>query len=141
MRVEFYGLRLDLPAAWADVTEGLPGGSPPSLARPTGAGAIQFSIAKYRSGEEPNVTTDSLRALLEEFCQRNDMPRGTMVDCEGKLISVEASAVTNGELIRARYFSNGRDIVLGTYVCSDVDNYEMKEDLRDYERIMNSVDF
>jgi hypothetical protein len=141
MRVEFYGLRLDLPEDWADVTEDLPGGSPPSLARPTGAGVIQFSIAKYRGGDEPNVTIDILRALLEEFCQRNDMPCGNMLDCKGKLISVEASSVMNGELIRARYFSNGKDIVLGSYVCSDVNNYEMKEDLKGYERIMNSVDF
>ena len=141
MRVEFYGLRLDLPEAWVDVTEDLPVGSPPSLARPMGAGAIQFSIAKYRGGEEPNVTIDSLRALLAEFCQRNGMPCDHMVVCKGKLISVEASSVKNDELIRARYFSNGKDVVLGTYVCSDANNYEMKEDLKGYERIMNSVDF
>src|SRR4051794_33045611 len=103
MRVQFYGLSFDLPEAWADITQDVPGGSPPSLARPTGAGAIQFSIAKYRGGEEPNVTIDRSWALLEEFCQSNDMPCDNMVDCTGKLISVEASSLTNRELIRARY--------------------------------------
>jgi len=44
-------LLLDLPADWFDVTDDLPRDAPPTLARNSGVGALQFSIARYHSGK------------------------------------------------------------------------------------------
>lgn len=140
MRVEFYGLKFELPDGWTDITEDLPDGSPPSLARAMGAGALQFSIAKYRDGEKPDIKTADLRKFLEDFCQRNGMNINDIVDCPGDLMSVKTKSVINGELIFARYFSNTVDVLLSTYVCTDINNLEMKEDLVGVEKIMNSIE-
>lgn len=140
MWVEFYGLKFDLPNDWADITDDLPGGSPPSLARPLGAGTVQFSIAKYRGGEEPNVNIGDLRNLIEDFCHRNRMDCNDITDCSERLLSVKAASIADGELILARYFSNGKDILLATYVCPEVDNLEVGEDLTGVEQIMNSIE-
>lgn len=140
MRVEFYGLKFDLPNNWKDITDDLPDGSPPSLARPSGAGALQFSVVKYRGGEEPNVKIGDLRKFLEEFCDCHGMSRADIVDCSQKLMSVKVETCVDGELIIARYFSNGRDVLLATYVCQDLDNPEMDEDLKGVGHIMNSME-
>jgi len=141
MRVEYNGLRFELPQGWADITEDLPSGSPPSLARATGVGAVQFSIAKYRGGKEPRVTLEDLRNFLTEFCERNDMQSDTMIDRKSRVMCVAATSVANGELITANYLSNGRDVVLATYVCADPESPELKEDLNGVEEIINSMDF
>ena len=140
MRVEFYGLKCDLPSGWTDITDDLPGGSPPSLARPLGAGTIQFSIAKYHGGEEPNVKIGDLRKLIEDFCLRTDMDCNGIVDCSGDLLSVKATSEVENELILVRYFSNGRDILLATYVCPDLNNLELSEDLNGVEQILDSLE-
>lgn len=141
MRVEFYGLKFDLPQGWVDITDDLPQGAIPTLARPMGVGAIQFSIAKYQGGEDPCVTIENLKEFLVEFCRRNDMRCDEIMDRREGVISVGATSVVNGELISARYLSNGRDVVLATYVCSDPVNRELEEDLNGVEEIMNTIEF
>lgn len=141
MRVEFNGLRFDLPQGWTDITEDLPSGAPPSLGRDTGVGAVQFSIARYRGGDEPRVSLENLRAFLAEFCRRNGMPSDKMKVRLGKTMSVGATSIAKGELISANYMSNGRDVVLATYVCSDPESSELEEDLRGVENILNSLEF
>jgi hypothetical protein len=141
MRVEFHGLRLDLPQGWTDITDDLPEGSPPSLARPMGVGAIQFSFARFQSGEEPTVTVSTLQQFVEEFFQRNGITLDRIVAHSGRIISAEGVSSKNGEHAVVRYFSNGRDIVQATYLCHEVDNPEMKEDLNGVEAIMDSVEF
>jgi len=140
MRVEFYGLRFDLPDSWEDITDDLPDGSPPSLARPNGAGVVQFSIGKYRGGEAPNVTTADLRNLLEEFCIDNGMNCSEIMDCPEALPSVKAISAAEGGFIVARYFSNRKDVLLATYTCLDMSNSELAADLEGCEQIMNSME-
>jgi hypothetical protein len=140
VRVEFYELKFDLTSGWADITDDLPEGSPPTLARPSGAGALQFSIAKYRSGDKPHINIEDLRKFLEAFCDRNSMPRNDIVDCSHELISIKTEAVVDGELLVARYTSNGRDVLLSTYVCPNINDLEMNEDLKGVEQILNSIE-
>jgi hypothetical protein len=141
MRVEFNGLRFNLPHGWADITDDLPAGSPPSLARPTGVGAVQFSVAKYRGGKEPDVTVESLQKLLADFHAQHAIPGAEPISKIGKTMSVGATSIANGELISATYLSNGKDVVLTTYICQDTDSPELHEDLDGVEEILTSMDF
>ena len=140
MRVEFYGLKFDLPEDWTDVTDDLPEGSPPTMARSSGVGALQFSIARYRGGEEPQVEIDDLRRFLEEFCHRNGISGDDIVDCSKELMSVKINSCLDDELIIARYFSDGRDVLLATYVCQNIEHPEMNQDLKDIEIVLNSIE-
>jgi hypothetical protein len=141
MMVDYNGLRFDLPAGWFDITDDLPDGSPPSLARDTGVGALQFSIAKYRSGKEPEVTIDDLRALLSEFCQKHEISFNPITERNDKIGAVSNRHITGDELIYALYLSNSRDVLLATYVSTEPENPEVEEDLRGVNRIIKSMEF
>lgn len=141
MLVDFHGMKLELPAGWSDVTDDLPVGGPPSLSRADGVGAIQFTFAKYRSGEEPNVTIAALRNFLLDFFERNKISLDRVVEKPGHVISIEGVSDSERHFILARYFSNGRDVALATYTCLETSSIEMQEDLKGVEIIMNSMKF
>ena len=141
MLVEFYGLRFQVPQGWTDITEDLPEGSPPSLARPTGVGVLQFSIAKYRDGNDPNITTDVLRSFVEDFFKKNHVACENITEYRNGLISVEGISSSGGEMLLARYFSNGNDVVLATYVSSEVESNEIESDMAGVETVLNSMEF
>lgn len=141
MLVTFRGLKFDLPQGWADITDDVPGGGPPSLARPDGVGVLQFTFAKYQSGENPNITVTELREFLNVFFSRNKMPYGNVIERSGRMISVQGASDSDDEFILARYFSNGKDVALATYVCSDASSAEAREDLRGVEVVMESIEF
>ncbi|HSO31026.1 MAG TPA: hypothetical protein VLT33_00880, partial [Labilithrix sp.] len=61
----FAGLTMVIPDGWSDVTDDLPAGTPCTLARPDGIGALQFSRAHYRGGVVPEITVEDLESLLE----------------------------------------------------------------------------
>lgn len=141
MLVAFHGLKFDLPQGWADITDDLPEGGPPSLARPNGVGALQFTFAKYRSGENPNITVAELRNFLNDFFARNGKAYENVVERSGRMISVQGVSGSDDEFVLARYLSNGKDVALATYVCSDASSAEALEDLRGVEVIMKSIEF
>ena len=60
----FSGMKTMLPESWIDVTDDLPDGSPITLAKPDGIGALQFTFAKYQAGALPEVGVDDLHKLL-----------------------------------------------------------------------------
>lgn len=141
MRVEFHGLTFELPHGWEEITQDLPQGAPPSLARQGGVGAIQLSFAKYRDGDRPNVTIAVLRELLDDFFCRNRMPYDNVAECEQRMMSVRGASTSDSGFVLARYFSNGEDVALATYVCMEAPGSEMLEDLKGVETIMNSMEF
>ncbi|MCP9230865.1 hypothetical protein NMG46_11490 [Mesorhizobium sp. LMG 17147] len=141
MRVEFHGLTFDLPAGWVDIAGDLPEGSPPTLAKETdGCGAIQFSIAKYRSGEKPNVDVDVLRTFMIQFCNHNsiDVRHITQHESEG-IVSVGVLSETTEKLLSAWYMSNGNDFVFMTYLCLADEDY--LEELDVARSIVSSISF
>ncbi|WP_342251150.1 hypothetical protein [Sphingomonas sp. OTU376] len=115
MLVKFHGLQFDLPAQWADVTDDLPEGSPPTLARPSGVGAIQFTTAVYRAGLKPDVTNQDLRNLVVDFCNRLSFRPGEFEERTDRLISAGCVVAGTDDLTAVWYVSNGRDIALITY--------------------------
>ncbi|MER8730251.1 hypothetical protein NKH28_10445 [Mesorhizobium sp. M1227] len=142
MRVEFYGLTFDLPAGWVDIAGDLPEGSPPTLAKETdGCGAIQFSIAKYRSGEKPNVDFNVLRTFMIQFCHNNSIDVGHISNIESDgIISVGVLSETGDQLTSAWYLSNGNDVVFMTYVGMANDTDCLKE-LGVAKAIVSSISF
>jgi len=76
----FADVRISLPNDWVDVSDDMPEGTPPTLAKPEGVGALQFSVGRYRSGANPQVNPDDLEALLKEFADTRSL--GVAADVE-----------------------------------------------------------
>lgn len=140
MIVQFYGITFDLPAGWEDITDDLPAGSPPTLARASGVGALQFSIAKYRAGEKPNAGFDVLRSFMIEFCQNN------LIDAKriwarkfDSTMCVGVSSETEDKTLSAWYLSNGNDFAFVTYVALGVENDRMNKELDEATEIVSSI--
>jgi hypothetical protein len=69
MLVTIAGLRFEISEDWCDIAGDLAPGSPPALAREDGVGAIQFSVAKYKSGAKPSITESDLKRMLSELLE------------------------------------------------------------------------
>ena len=141
-RVQLWDLlTAELPTEWLDVSEELPPGSPPTLARADGVGALQFSFARYESGECPSFASD-LRELLEGF----GAPRGlgeltNAIEARGVLPYARGDFASDDEFIRVWYMTNGKDLVLATYVVLGSHVGTAAAELEEASRIVASVDF
>jgi len=114
---EFY---LSVAVGWEDITATLDDGDAPlTVADPiSGVGALQFSPAIYKDGRVAHVGPQDLRALLDEFASQQGLgdpfDRSTYSD----ETAVEGASFRSGEdLIRVWYASDGRSVMLATYVC------------------------
>jgi len=89
--------------------------SPFTFTRPTGIGAIQVSVSRYKSGVRPNVDSE---ALLDMFNQR---ARSLGWKAPGKLMPDARSIVawgterSEGSLIAMWYVTDGSSMVQVTY--------------------------
>jgi len=137
----FADVRISLPNGWVDVSDDMPEGTPPTLAKPEGVGALQFSVGRYRSGANPQVSPDDLDALLKEFADTRSL--GAAADVErGKSAShyVGGSFLHGDDLIRAWYLTNGSDVALVTYVAAAASG-DAAAELVDAGTIVRSIDF
>ncbi|BCG94096.1 hypothetical protein [Mesorhizobium sp. 131-2-1] len=142
MIVQFHGLTFDLPAGWEDITDDLPEGSPPTLAKASGIGAFQFSIAKYRSGERPNTDFDVLRSFMIEFCQDNFIDIGRIFEKKfGAAMCVGVSSRTVDQTLSAWYLSNGDDFAFVTYLAQGEENDLIDKELDETREIISSISF
>jgi hypothetical protein len=138
MRVDFYGIGFDLPNGWTDVTDDLEEPAPPTLAKPDGVGVIQFTIAKYRSGEIPNATVDVLRSFLTEFCNQQGIDTELINVVPAHVACVGVASNLGERFLAAWYLSNGRDFAFVTYVGPRVGN---AEEYRDASHLVASISF
>ena len=114
-RCAFADVVIELPAGWVDVSHDMPEGAPPTLARTDGVGALQFSVARFKSGANPNVDADDLGLLLKEFASTRSL--GVPSDVEQReAISryIGGTFMRNDDLTRVWYASNGSDLALVT---------------------------
>jgi hypothetical protein len=117
MRVTFAGVRFELSEEWCDITANLDPGAPPTLAREDGVGAIQFSVAKYKSGVQPAITEIALKKMLLDLFKSNQLADVEPAVLQGsRCFGVSATSAQTDEVIRAWYLSNGTDIALVTYI-------------------------
>ncbi|MDQ0586388.1 hypothetical protein [Variovorax paradoxus] len=137
----FADVRISLPNGWVDISEDMPGGAPPTLAKPEGVGAMQFSVGRYRSGANPQVTPDDLDALLKEFADTRSLSVAADVE-RGKSTShyVGGSFLQGDDLIRVWYLTNGSDVALVTYVAAAASG-DVAAELADASTIVRSIDF
>jgi hypothetical protein len=127
-------------AEWRDVTADLHQTDVPfTLARAEGLGALQFSIAFYEAGASPAVTIENLKSLLVDFARSRELGRGfDSVERANPLLTRAVSFTSAKNFVRVWYCSNGRDIVLATYVCEA--GYEAAE-LPECEAIITNLQF
>ena len=141
MDFEFYGLALRPPSDWRDITTDLPDGSPPTLAKPNGVGAIQFSIARYQGRAAPHVDRVALQNLLENFCARHGFDCRPQAERHDNIQVVKCHAVMGGEQVAVWYVSDGADVVLATYVSQQAGSEEANDELREAETVIRSLKF
>lgn len=113
-------LSLAVPEGWDDITATLESPDPAStIADPnSGVGALQFSTAIYKAGALPQVTSQNLSEMLDEFAASRDLggPFDRAV-YQGPIFAVGESFQSGTDFVRVWYCSDGKNIVLVTYVC------------------------
>ena len=141
MDLEFYGIALRLPSDWRDITDDLPDGSPPTLAKPNGLGAIQFSIARHQGGEAAHIDRAALQGLLEDFCARHGFDCLPQSDDHDNIQVVKSRAIVDAELVAIWFASNGADVVLATYVSQQPGSRDTTDELNEAEAVIGSLRF
>lgn len=132
---------MDLPNDWVDITESLPRGTPPTLAKPEGIGVVQFTVAKYSGGNTPKITIETLDGFIDEFFESKQLQRTEVSHDIGSNLCVSAISSEPDQLTRAWYVSDGTNIALVTYVCLDVNNKQVDMELNDASFIVKSIIF
>jgi hypothetical protein len=138
---EFGGISVVAPHPWIDTTDDVKVDDAPfTLAKQSiGIGALQFSIAHYREGEEPNIIVSDLKKLLADFADNKNLGDGFDKNVyENRLSIVGASYHFGSDLIRIWYCSDETNVALITYVC---DWEKRGEEVKECEDIVKSVRF
>lgn len=140
MLVTFAGVRFELSEEWCDVTGDLDPGAPSTLAREDGVGAIQFSVAKYKSGEKPSITETVLKDMLLDLFKSNQLADVEPAILQGsRCFGVSATSAQTDEVIRAWYLSNGTDIALVTYTGTG--DPACQAELAEAEKLAKTLEF
>ncbi|MEZ4373464.1 MAG: hypothetical protein R3B07_21770 [Polyangiaceae bacterium] len=138
---EFATLKLKLPATWRDGTqdgEDLP----PTLVREQGVGSLQFSVARYASGEAPNMTLADLRELLSARIARHGLQSKALTEhSRATRMSVRGRCWDSDVACSLWMLSNGSDIAFVSYVFIREDGEPSAEELSEAEAIVNSIEF
>jgi hypothetical protein len=115
----FPGFQIDAADDWRDITESLNNPkAPPTLAMPDGVGALQFSLARYKTGTIPSPTIADLLSMVREFADNKDLDEPFDEDTFSEDVMGAGASFKGGEdLIRVWYISDGKNFVLVTYVC------------------------
>ncbi|PBC06666.1 hypothetical protein [Mesorhizobium sp. WSM3859] len=141
MRVEFHGLQFELSQGWEDITGDLERRWPPTLAGPLVGGVLQFSVARYKSGKLPNVTIGDLRRMLLGYCTNLARKFHEPVEKAGRINAVERVSNDGEELLAVWHLSNGRDVVLATYIGASPRNPQTGNELSQARQLVESIEF
>jgi hypothetical protein len=113
-------ITLAVAEGWDEITATLEdSNAPATLADPdSGVGALQFSPAIYEGGAMPHVTSQDLCDLLSEFAVSRglELPFDHVIYADDPFV-VGASFHSESDFIRVWYCSDGKNIILATYVC------------------------
>ncbi|MGI6420525.1 MAG: hypothetical protein ACOX1P_33250 [Thermoguttaceae bacterium] len=119
--LQFRQFSVVVPFNWTDITDSLDDARAPlTIAdQESGVGALQFSVALYRSGRLPEISLDDLERMLCEFvAQRGlEVVHGHTRQA-GETSLVGGSYRDGDDFVEVFYATDGQSIVLGTYVCS-----------------------
>jgi hypothetical protein len=140
-RLRFPGFSILVDPRWSDTTQSLQDPNAPFTVedREKGVGALQFSAALYRSGECPAPTPQALLDLVKDFGRRRNL--GSPSDAvmfQEKVVGAAASYRIKGDFVRVWYVSDGKNILLITYLSEWAKRFQEK---KEYERIPREVSF
>jgi hypothetical protein len=122
-RVAFDAFSVDVPRGWSDITETLEGDHQPcTLAHRDGVGALQFSVALYRSGVVPDPTPEVLSSMVHEFGKKQGLAHPSKLLMElGPPRLAAGSFAWGKDFLRVWHISDGRNFALVTYTCAAED--------------------
>lgn len=141
-KCQFAEVYLHLPDGWVDTTHELPPGSPHTLVREGGFGALQFTVGICKPGVQPNMTRTELERLLCHFEDAQNFGRkekGVAFE-EGKSFGISCDYHHEAQFVRVWYVTNGMDIAFITYL-SDQLNPLCEDELGEATAIAESVEF
>jgi hypothetical protein len=142
MRVNYGGLIFEWPEGWFDVTADLPPETPLTLGRPSGPGAIQFSITKYAGGQLPNITVDDLLSLFESFCVQTGLDVASITVQDALMSCVGAHGMSDdGNFLAGWYLSNGDDVVFVTYISALPESGETQIEYNDARTLVGTMEY
>lgn len=118
--MSYDGLVFQCPQQWEDITDQVEGDDVPlSFAdSDSGVGALQFTVAQYVDGEEPQFDAASLHEMLQEYADNFQL--GTPIETfsiNGKLNGVTAAFHSADDFVCFWFLANGSDLVMATYNC------------------------
>ena len=137
MRSDCGPITLELPPDWLDTTEEQ---QPFTLAKPSGVGALQFTVASYSQGAAPSVGIAALVSMLNEFVKDHSLgPLANQVQEQSEL-SLAAASFSMDDHTHGRvwYVSDGSSVAKVTYVCEQV---VFGPELGEAEQIVRSLRF
>ena len=134
------GLVITAVSGWLDISHDIEAENVPfTLAKNDGVGALQFSVASYKGGVNPEITLEHLRALLTDFALSRELGKGFDFHACGKPHLICGQSHNSGsEFVRVWYCTNGQDVVLVTYVC---EKGLQTSELLDCEKMVSDLEF
>lgn len=140
LRVDFGPCALQVPSGWEDITGIVEADNPPyTLAHRDGVGALQFSIALYKSGEVPDPTVNQLREMVEKFGHERGLGGPSEFVTEiGPPILAAGTFESGDDFVRVWQVSDGRSFALVTYNCAARD---LGWEVAACEGIVRSIEF
>jgi hypothetical protein len=143
-QVVFAGLFVSLPPGWLDVTDTLPNEAPPTLAKEFGYGALQFSVARYSSGDDPCIDMLTLEQLIYQFEDNQDLERKMPLITwrTRSAFGVATDYLKSDEFIRVWYCSDGWNLAFVTYTVAHAESLIIAScELLEADRIVRSIQF
>jgi len=139
-RLAFDVFAVHVPHGWADITATVEVPNPPyTLAHRDGVGALQFSLALYKSGPVPDPTPEILLGMIEEFGRKQGLGVPSAVVTEpGPPVLAAGSFAWGEDFLRVWQMSDGRNFAFVTYTCAAGD---AGPELPACERIVRSIAF
>ena len=121
---------IKLPKGWKDFPN--PEG-PPTYCRDLSdsPGALQVSVAEYRSGAIPNPSAADLKELSEDLGEKNgfgDLVESSSSPCDFGMLGTAVFRSEEQPRIQIWHLSNGRDFITVTHICmTEPDPVEVRE--------------
>jgi hypothetical protein len=138
--IKFGAIVFALQPGWQDITDDLPAGTVPTLARADGVGVLQFSRAVYEGGVVPNIGPRELGEMLEAFGRGQELEAPTNVRTVATgLTTLSGDFANESEFIRVWYATDGRNVSFITYTSQQPANPATGEELNQAELMVRSI--
>jgi hypothetical protein len=137
----YEGFSISVAEGWDDITSTLEDPDAPlTVANPdSGVGALQFTPALYKSGAVPQVGSEELGELLDDFASKQGLGEPfDRLSYSGEIAIEGASFHSDDDLIRVWYVSDTQSVMLATYVC---DWKEREREAAEREMTVRSIRF